>query len=96
MAALPVHGSSLPDAFLQEGGTMREAIIKRLEAVEARCQHKPMIILAKDQETGEEAEMTVSECLRRRCVFLRVICAGDLAELDLLLQSVIDEAWRQA
>lgn len=73
---------------------MKEALLKRLEAVEARCRHDPMLILAKDQETGKEAEMTVSECLRRKCVFIRVIRAGDLAELDMLLQSAWEEAWR--
>ena len=75
---------------------MKEALLKRLEAVEERCRKDHMIILAKDQTTGEVAEMTVAECLERGAEFVKVISAGDLAELDLLLQSVLDEAWRMA
>ena len=86
----------MPDALLSAEECMRDAILKRLEAVESRCRKEHMIILAKDQTTGEEAEMTVSECLERGAEFVRVIRAGDLAELDALLSAVMEEAWRQA
>ena len=74
---------------------MKDAIFKRLEAVEARCRKSHMIILAKDHMTGRVEEMSVHECIKRNAEFLRVICAGDLAELDMLFESVMNEAMKE-
>lgn len=71
---------------------MKYALLKRLGAVEARYMPNHMVILARDQESGEEAEMTVPECLRRHCEFIRVLRAGSMTDLDMLLQDV----WRNA
>ena len=75
---------------------MREAIIKRLEAIEGRNRHDPMIVLAKDVSTGELAEMPVSECVKRGAEFVKVIRAGSLEELDMILDMAWKEAWRMA
>ena len=67
---------------------MRNAVLKRLGAVEERRRPSHIIILAKDQRSGEMAEMTVHECIRRDCEFIRVVRAGALSDLDMLFQDI--------
>ncbi len=72
---------------------MKESIMKRLEDMERICKPNPLIVLC-ETESGEE-EMTVSECIRRNAVFLRVVCGGSYKDLDRLLQSMKESAQQE-
>ena len=58
-------------------------IRKRIEELEQIYNPDPLIVLC-ETEYGKE-ELTVSECIRRGAVFLRVVTGRDANDLEALL-----------
>lgn len=68
---------------------MNQGFIKRLEDLERNSFQKPLIILARNLDSGEEFKMTVKEFIATpRLDFVKVLTGGNLIDLDRLLENL--------
>lgn len=68
---------------------MNQGFIKRLEDLERNSFQKPLIILARNLDSGEEFKMTVKEFIATPGLdFVKVITGGNLIDLDRLLENL--------
>ena len=72
---------------------MKEGILKRLEALEALAQQKPIMVLCR-LPTGQLKETTAADCVTLGGEFLRVTRGNRLEDLDTLLKAAFNEAGR--
>lgn len=72
---------------------MKERIIRRLEALEALAQQKPIMVLCR-LPTGQLKELTAAECVNQGCDFMKVTRGNRLKDLDILIKQAYEEAER--
>lgn len=72
---------------------MKERILRRLEALEALAQQKPIMVLCR-LPTGQLKETTAADCVELNAEFIRVTRGNRLEDLDKLLKQAYEEAER--
>ena len=72
---------------------MKERILRRLEALEALAQQKPIMVLCR-LPTGQLKETTSADCVELNAEFIRVTRGNRLEDLDKLLKQAYEEAVR--
>ena len=70
-------------------------LLKRIEDLEEQYKDEPLIVLA-IMPDGEKVAMPARECLEKKLPYERVVAGSSLKDLDLLLQAIQEEAFRQA
>lgn len=75
---------------------MIQGLVKRLEALEAVYKYEPLIVLA-ETESGEEVTLPMLEFLADygSLRFVRVLSGKNMKELDLFLQAIREEAFKE-
>ena len=72
---------------------MKERILRRLEALEALAQQKPIMVLCR-LPSGQLKELTAADCVNQGGEFIRVTRGNRLEDLDKLLKQAYEEAER--
>lgn len=72
---------------------MKEAIKRRLEALEGLAQQKPIMVLCR-LPTGQLKEVTAAECVDLGGDFIRVTRGNRLEDLDKLINKAYEEAYK--
>ena len=73
---------------------MKQSIIVRIKELERRQRPEPMIIIAEDPDGGLH-EMSVREAFDRGFGFVRVKHGGNMKDLDKILGSMTEDAYKE-